>query len=81
MAIVDGPNCVSVVIDQELELTNAHIKILGENRNLLCSSTVTERSLKFCVETGKPTFVEFSTSNGVVVTYVVGSGYDRYQLN
>jgi len=81
IATADGPNCINIEIHEELIIEKAHIKVLGQNRNLLLSSNITERNIKFCVETGTPTFVELSTCCGTVVTYVKGSGYEAYKLN
>jgi hypothetical protein len=78
-AIATDLSCVKITISEELDLTNASLKILGENRNFLTELKNLDRITEFCTYTGKPMFIELHTPTGVAVHYIEGSGKDFYK--
>jgi hypothetical protein len=72
--------CVSISIDEDLDIEGGKIKVLGSARNLLVSLTASHH-MEVCLPTGDVMFVELVTPNGVCVKYVIGSGSDSYQNN
>ena len=78
-AIATDHGCIQITISEELDLTGASIKILGENRNFLTEIKDLDRVTDFCTYTGKHMFIELHTPSGVAVHYVEGSGQDFYK--
>lgn len=78
-AIVTDLSCIQITISEELDLTGASIKILGENRNFLTELKNLAHVTEFCTYTGKPMFIELHTPAGVAVHYIEGSGKDFYE--
>ena len=78
-AVATDVGCVKITISEELDLTGASIKILGENRNFLSEIKEPEYVTDFCTYTGNPMFIELHTPDGVSVHYVEGSGKDFYK--
>ncbi len=78
-AIVTDIGCIKITISDELDLTDASIKILGENRNFLIELTNLDNITEFCTYTGKPMFIELHTPTGMAVHYIEGSGKDFYK--
>jgi predicted ribosome-associated RNA-binding protein Tma20 len=80
-AIATNNNCIDLLINSNIDLSNAKVKILGENRNLLIEINNPEYESNICIYTGKPMFIELHTQTGLSVHYVQGSGKDFYQVN
>lgn len=80
IAVALNNNCLEIIIDPDLDLTSAAIRILGENRNLLIEFKEPEYKTNVCIYTGKPMFIELHTPSGVAVKYVEGSGGDFYNI-
>ena len=78
-AIATGDFCIEITISEELDLTDASLKILGENRNFLAEIKNLEQNNTFCTYSGNPMFIELHTPSGVAVNYVEGSGKDFYK--
>ena len=78
-AVATDLSCIKITISEELDLTDASIKILGENRNFLMELKNLDQVNDFCTYTGKPMFVELHTPAGVAVHYIEGSGKDFYE--
>jgi hypothetical protein len=77
-ALAKCDNCLEIKIKEDLDLSGAFIRILGENRNLLIEIKDPSYLTNVCIYTGKPMFVELHTPHGVSVQYAVGSGRDFY---
>jgi hypothetical protein len=71
-------NCVRVLINEDLSIEDLHLKVLGENRQVLLDMKPSTREISICTYTGTPTFVELVTPHGTSVQYVANSGGDRY---
>lgn len=78
-AVATGEYCIEITISEELDLTGASLKILGENRNFLAEIKNPGYEHTFCTYSGNPMFVELHTPTGVSVHYVKGSGKDFYK--
>jgi hypothetical protein len=78
-AIATGEYCIEITISEELDLTGASLKILGENRNFLGEIKNIGYEHTFCTYSGNPMFIELHTPTGVAVHYVEGSGKDFYK--
>jgi hypothetical protein len=78
-AIATSDTCIEIKISEELDLTGASLKILGENRNFLAEIKDLEYLTTFCTYSGNPMFIELHTPAGVSVHYVEGSGKDFYK--
>ncbi len=72
--------CVSIDIDEDLDIEGGKVKILGSARNLLVSLTANHH-MEVCLPTGDAMFIELVTPNGVCVKYVTGSGSESYSNN
>jgi hypothetical protein len=77
--VATDDSCIEITISNELDISSASLRILGENRNFLAEIKELENSMKFCAYTGRPMFAELHTPGGVSVHYVEGSGKDFYQ--
>jgi len=78
-AIATGEYCIEITISNELDLTGASLKILGENRNFLTEIKNLEYVTTVCTYSGNPMFVELHTPTGLSVQYVKGSGKEFYK--
>ena len=78
-AVATDDSCIEITISEELDISSASIRILGENRNFLAEIKDVENSMKFCAYTGNPMFIELHTPEGVSVHYVEFSGKDFYK--
>jgi len=78
-AVATDRCCIQITISEELDLTGASIKVLGENRNFLTELTNLDHITEFCTYTGKPMFIELHTPAGIAVHYVEGSGQAFYK--
>jgi superfamily II helicase len=78
-AVAIGDDCIQITISEELDLSGASLKILGENRNFLVELKNLDHITKFCTYSGNPMFIELHTPDGVSVHYVEGSGGDFYK--
>jgi hypothetical protein len=78
-AVATSESCIEITISEELDLTGASLKILGENRNFLTEIKNLEHVTQVCTYSGNPMFVELHTPTGLSVQYVTGSGKDFYK--
>jgi len=67
-------NCIEINVNADVDLTDATVKILGKDRNLLAKISNPTHQMEFCVYTGSPMFIEIVNHSGVEVSYVKGSG-------
>lgn len=78
-AVKKCENCIEINFRSDIDLTDAIVKILGKDRNLLAKITNPTPYMEFCVYTGAPMFVEVVNHNGTEVSYVKGSGDEYYE--
>lgn len=78
-AVATSESCIEITISEELDLSGASLKILGENRNFLTEIKNPEYFTQLCTYSGNPMFIELHTPTGVSVQYVTGSGKDFYK--
>jgi hypothetical protein len=72
-------NCIEIDFLPDADLTDAIIKILGKDRNLITKITNPTHHMEICVYTGAPMFVEAVNHHGTEVAYVKGSGDEYYE--
>jgi hypothetical protein len=80
-AISEKKDCVTIEIEESLDIENAKIRFLGKDREPLIEMKVTNRNINICMNIGNPTFVELHTKSGVSVRYIEGSGKEFYKNN
>ena len=80
-AVAISKGCVIVNFDQDLDLTDSKIILLGSSRNPIISIRVTGYRMEVYAPTGDPMFAELKTPHGTCVKYVTGSGKDMYFPN
>jgi hypothetical protein len=78
-AFVDTEKCISIKINESLDITDSKIKFLGKDREFLLEMKLNSRDVNICLVTGNPLFVELHTPKGVSVQYVKGSGKEHYK--
>jgi hypothetical protein len=78
-AIKKCDNCIEINFQSDIDLTDAIVKILGKDRELIAKLTNPTYHMEFCVYTGSPMFVEVVNHHGTEVKYVIGSGDIYYE--
>jgi hypothetical protein len=78
-AFTENDNCVSVKIDDSLDIDGSKLIFRGKDREPLIEMKVSSRDIHICMSIGNPIFIELHTVSGVSVKYVKGSGKELYK--
>lgn len=79
-AIAKNETCVSINIEESLDIDGAKLIIKGKDRESLVEMELRgNREIYLCMSVGDPMFVELHTKSGVSVKYVKGSGNELYK--
>jgi hypothetical protein len=73
-AIAVSKECIDIIIDEDIDLSDLGLTILNENRLPIFKLKLTAHTTSFCLPSGKPMFAQIAN----FVKYVEGSGHSYY---